>query len=320
MKMHRILILLLLGLLPMALPCAAEEADAETDADKSLRIASYNINYGNMNLPAVVAAIRQADADIVALQETNRKSEQYLRKHLRKLYPKMYFRHARRAGGFAFLAKAPLQNVRYLPRSKGWFGAYLATARLGEQDIQLVNVHLQPTCPEPGEGMVSYLRRWKQDQAIRREEAKHLYEQLPEETPAVVLGDFNSVPGNSVAKFLAAREFIDSYEAVTPAEKREHTWHWTTKAMTWAFRLDYLYHTAELTTQACRIVRSEGSDHDLLVSTLAWTPTTAETLAPTAATQPGEPEAAAEETPPAVPSPAKAVADETQQADLPAEG
>ncbi len=324
MNTHRILITILAGLLPVALACAAEEAKPppapQTEADTQLRIASYNINYGNANLRAVVEAIRQADADIVALQETNRKSEQYLRKHLRKRYPKMYFRHAKRAGGFAFLAKTPLQNVRYLPRSKGWFGAYLATARLNGKEIQLVNVHLQPTCPEPGESILGYLRRWQREQKNRRAEAEHLYRHLPAETPAMILGDFNSLPGSNVAKFLAEKHFIDSYEAVTPAEKREHTWQWSTKAATWAFRLDYLYHTPELTTQDCEIVRSKGSDHDLVVATMKWTPPQADAPPATAAPQPAEPDPAAEDNPPTRTPPAKATAENTPRPEPPTKG
>lgn len=101
---------------------------------------------------------------------------------------------------------------------------------------------------------------------------ERLVETLPDDTPSIVLGDFNSLPASNVAKLLAGQEFIDSYEAVTPAAQREHTWQWQTRAATWAFRLDYLYHDPALRTHACEIVRSDGSDHDLLVSTLSWAP------------------------------------------------
>ena len=41
----------------------------------SLNIATYNINYGNVNLPLVAETILRSRADVVALQETNEESE-----------------------------------------------------------------------------------------------------------------------------------------------------------------------------------------------------------------------------------------------------
>jgi endonuclease/exonuclease/phosphatase (EEP) superfamily protein YafD len=220
----------------------------------------------------VVAAIRQGNADVIALQETNRESEGYLRRKLRAIYPHMTFRHSRRAGGFAFLSKVPLQNVTYMARSEGWYGTYLATVTLGGRKLRLANVHLLPTVPERGETMLDFLGRWRRDQKVRREEVESILDRIKSKLPLVLLGDFNSLPASSVADATKAARLIDSYEAVTPATEREHTWHWRLGGTTWYFRLDYIYHVAALTTKACRIVRGKGSDHELVVSTFAWTP------------------------------------------------
>lgn len=132
-----------LAVLTLAALGAASQADTpEPAAPKKLRVASYNINYGNANLKAVVEAIKKADADVVALQETNRTSERYLRKHLRKHYRHMHFEHAKRAGGFAFLSRFRLEKVRHLPRTVGWFGTYVATVKFEGRDVHLANVHL----------------------------------------------------------------------------------------------------------------------------------------------------------------------------------
>jgi endonuclease/exonuclease/phosphatase family metal-dependent hydrolase len=295
-----LMLLTVLAVLPAGAICAEDAATGEASA---FRIASYNINYGNPNLRGVVAAIRKADADVVALQETNRTSERYLRRHLRKLYPHIRFEHKQRAGGFAFLSKVPLRSVRYLPPSKGWFGTYVATVELAGCDVLLANVHLQPTVPREGEGMVAFLARWTREQGIRRAEAAHILETLDGKTPLVLLGDFNSLPSSNVATYVKARRLTDSYEAATPPEKREHTWHWELDGMDWSFRLDYIYHAADLVTRTCEIVRGNGSDHDLLVSTLVWAAadvaeTDAETTATTRSTDAETPEAPTASDPP----------------------
>jgi len=56
-----------------------------------IRIATYNINWGNPNLDAVVATIRDSKADIVCLQETSQRAETFLRHRLATEYPHMRF-------------------------------------------------------------------------------------------------------------------------------------------------------------------------------------------------------------------------------------
>jgi len=57
-----------------------ESATAQTTAvePSRIRIATYNINWGNPNLEAVVATIRDSKADSVCLQETSQRAEAFL--------------------------------------------------------------------------------------------------------------------------------------------------------------------------------------------------------------------------------------------------
>src|SRR5436190_12997690 len=57
----------------------------------SLRVATYNINWGNLHLDEVARAIRESDADVVALQETNPQSEAWLRRQFADVYPHLAF-------------------------------------------------------------------------------------------------------------------------------------------------------------------------------------------------------------------------------------
>ena len=71
----------------MVLAVSAARAQAPPPADADFAVATYNINYGNADIEGVVRSIRASGADLVALQETNRQSEVYLRKELAKSYP-----------------------------------------------------------------------------------------------------------------------------------------------------------------------------------------------------------------------------------------
>ena len=57
-----------------------------TKPNVKFTVATYNINYGNVDLKKIARIIRKADADLVCLQETNRQSEKHLRRALRRKY------------------------------------------------------------------------------------------------------------------------------------------------------------------------------------------------------------------------------------------
>ncbi|MCR4412766.1 MAG: endonuclease/exonuclease/phosphatase family protein, partial [Thermoguttaceae bacterium] len=73
-------------------------------------VATYNINWGNMDLRKMAATVDKADADLVLLQETTPPSEAWLRRQFRDRYPDIRFRgdkgqyHAER---FGILSKSP---------------------------------------------------------------------------------------------------------------------------------------------------------------------------------------------------------------------
>ena len=51
---------------------------AEPAAQQTLTVATFNINWGNPDLPGVANVISRSQADLVALQETNDRSARYL--------------------------------------------------------------------------------------------------------------------------------------------------------------------------------------------------------------------------------------------------
>ena len=235
-------------------------------------VASYNINYGNVNLPKVVETISQSKADLVCLQETNRQSELYLRRRLGRTYRHMTFRHSLGAGGFGFLSKSPVRKRRYLPRRHGVFGTWIAEVKLGGREVQIANVHLLPTIPRRGQNAKQLLKLFVKTEGIRRREIAHIHSKLRPNVPTILAGDINSIPGLPVTRYLAARGMIDSFRSAAPKEANGFTWHWPWRGIELRQRFDYIFHTADVKTCASEVIRSEASDHYLLVSTLTWAP------------------------------------------------
>jgi endonuclease/exonuclease/phosphatase family metal-dependent hydrolase len=121
---------------------------------------------------------------------------------------------------------------------------------------------------------ISIPARRKSAQLIRKQ-----LEELAKGAPAIVMGDFNtpedSAPFRAIVAEVPApgRPLLDSYRAVhrerTPEESTFNHWTGTTKGS----RIDFILHTAELTSAAAEIVRTgyDGrwpSDHYPVTATL----------------------------------------------------
>jgi endonuclease/exonuclease/phosphatase family metal-dependent hydrolase len=233
-------------------------------------IAAYNINGLNKDLPAVTATIVKADADVVCLQEVNREAARHFRAHLRGRYGYMDFRHASRLSGLGFLSKVPLRNVRHLRARHGFHDAWIVRAELGGRDVQLAAVHLQPTLPRPGDGLEQIAVRLAEMEKTRAREIRDVVAALSRRLPAIILGDLNSTTEMYAPGYLQERGFVDSFASVTDEPDRHPTWHGTFGYFQAAYRIDYIFHSPDFHTTGSRVIRSDGSDHFLLVSSLAW--------------------------------------------------
>ena len=88
-----------------------------------IRVATYNINYGNRQLNAVAEAIRRADADVVCLQETNVESENYLRQEFSNTYSYIRFQGdvSNRPAGWLRTIVSTANHSRDLDSSGPWY-------------------------------------------------------------------------------------------------------------------------------------------------------------------------------------------------------
>jgi endonuclease/exonuclease/phosphatase family metal-dependent hydrolase len=240
--------------------------------DDVFSVATYNINYGNPDLREVASVIRHANADVVALQETNRESERYLRRALGRLYRHMRFHTAGAAGGFGFLSKVPLSKPTYhKPTRDGYFGWYQVGVRLQGYDTLLTSIHLTPNLPGRDDSMVSFLLGCLKQEQVRLAEAKQIVATLSPDRPNLILGDCNSLPGMAAAKWFRKQGFADTYRQANAAGSNTPTWQWEVKGRMWQFRIDYIFASPLLaTTLRTWIDPRHPSDHRLYLTYMRW--------------------------------------------------
>lgn len=255
-------------LLVLASPASANEA--------VVRMATYNVNYGNPALDRVIAALEDADADIVALQEINAESERALRDAFEDRYPHMVFHPDRWAGGYGFMSRYPLDEVQLLEPTEGPFGTYLADVAVGGLTLRLANVHLQPNVPKRGEDTVDFIRRTLGLEQVRIAEVDDILEAMRSDDDAVriVIGDLNTFRGMGTLRHLEASGFRDVFADVLDDLTDLRTWQWTLNGHTWRFRLDYVFVEGDAlpATEVRIIEETRASDHFPVVVTLALTP------------------------------------------------
>ena len=258
--MEKIALLLILSFLP--------PADAEA---RSLRVATYNLNWGNRRGDQVIDAIDTADADIVCFQETTPQSERFLKKHLAVRYPYFYARgHNRKyaAERFAFASNIKLAAVTFHPPEHGLFGFYAATFEYGGDNVRIVNVHLEPFYMTRGGGIAAAMAALSRTEEVHSKEIDVIVSAIDASQPTIVAGDFNSPSQFNAPKRLRKIGLLDSFASVNADAEAHPTWQWPTKPLPLTLRIDYIFCTPHFRTVESKVIRREGSDHYLVVSEL----------------------------------------------------
>jgi len=248
--------LLLLGCLAMGAGCTSLRLPDFAPASPRLRVITYNINWGAADREAVVTYLREADADIVCLQETHPQWEALLKSRLAQVYPHSRFITAGGAGGIAIMAKSPLHDVRVLPAEAGWFPALSARVDTAIGRVHVLNVHLRPPLSERGSATPSALY---QSPKIHRAELEAFLDAMDPAAPLLVAGDFNEDEDDGGAGQLVAKGFVD---ALSSFDRRTRTWEWpVASGITLRRRYDHIMSNAPLRCTGARVDDVTASDH-----------------------------------------------------------
>lgn len=245
---------------------------AEPEPAGEFTVATYNVLYANPDLPKLVTTIKATQADLVALQETNARSERFLRRHLETEYPHQQFHGGKGSDGFGFLSKTPLRNLRSLDPLPGGRGAWIADVTLGGTNVQVASVHLATPDSRSIRSLADAMAVLQAVEGTHTRETARLYEALSPQTPAIVLGDFNSLSFFHAPRFLIEQGWVDSFASVTENADQHGTWRCRAGKNEWKLRIDFIFHSRDLRTLESRILPGGASDHYPVVSRLRRQP------------------------------------------------
>ncbi len=229
-------------------------ADARTQAAdaRPVRIAAFNVNIANEDIPGIAAYLETVAADVVVLEESPANADR-----LAALLPRLphrYFAEEEGAWGVVILSRWPLIAPRPAMSGDIPFGAR-ADVDLGDRAFRLYGVHLHwPLVPDTARIRNQQLR------ALGRELAGCAH-------ACVVVGDFNVSPWSShfrdvlktpgVRDCAAGRGLLNTWSASLPAPLR--------------IRIDQCLIAGAAGVADVRVGENVGSDHfatinDLLIA------------------------------------------------------
>jgi len=243
--------------LGFVLGCAPEARDIdEPEPGVELSLISYNVNFGLAGDPSTLAAIVDADADIVVLQETTPEWEQALREATSSAgrWPHASFHHCCGAGGLALLSRWPISTFEVLEPPAdvdAWFPAARAIIVTPGGRVELLDVHLRPPVASAGQGWLGALSSTPKVRAV---EIEHHLARLAEDLPTIVAGDFNEGDGGKALRRLAAVGFVD---VLADLGERGPTWRWGGLRA----RLDHVLIDGQIEALAGEVLDVGRSDH-----------------------------------------------------------
>jgi vancomycin resistance protein VanJ len=221
---------------------------SESTAGKTpLSLLSYNLKKDNRTPDAAIGIIRQADADIVALQELTPLLAAAFESQLSDLYPYRAFHPHEGYAGQGILSRYPIDEDSY------WrirLGHQRAVINLGSTSITLYNTH-------PGHPFVR--EKGFFDSTARTNEINDLLARLGQESnPVLIAGDFNMTDLTGDYSLVAAH-YGDSYREVGMG--LGFTFPDFGQPILLA-RLDYVFHSLDFQAIEARVwPTSGGSDH-----------------------------------------------------------
>lgn len=246
--------------------CVESSVAPQTITPSALRLMTYNLNYGNPRPETSIAAIENANADLVLLQEITAEWRDRLQKRFTTQYPHQVYRiDGRASGGLAVLSKLPLRDEQLwnAPAGTGaWFPAQRFQIDLAMGPVQVLNVHLRPAL-ESG----SWIKGFFTTPPIRRAEIAAHWKRMDGKLPTIVAGDFNEDPDGLALEFLKGQG-LARIPTTGPT-----TWHYevTSKVGTTdmlKMDIDHVVVDGRFVAKDAQVIDAGASDHRPVIVTL----------------------------------------------------
>lgn len=244
-------------------------------ASDSLKVMTFNMLAFSPDASAAVSVIREEDADIVFLQETNVAAADLLEKE-KAVYPYQLHYPSNIPLGTSIVSKYPFTQINATLQSK-WIGKpILLEVDWNGKKITVVDFHMIPT-PLPA---IANPKIFSQISDTRKDEVNHLIQFLQVHPgPAILAGDMNDVFLNDPYLMLVNSGLQDVWAEAgfglghtfpgnkSPGTSRVHVGDYYIPE--WLVRIDYIFGTPEWDVISAHIAKTDGySDHRGVVAIL----------------------------------------------------
>jgi len=230
----------------------------QSNSPQSLLVMTYNIRAADYGLKKIIATLKEADADIIALQEVDK----LVRRTGRKDQPKIikdnlgmncvfrkHFSYQGGEFGLALLSRFKIDNIERVRVRRSNLILLKARVHTPELPVDVIVVHFHPTNP------IDKASTKKENNDARLREAKRAIEiATTHDTPFLILGDFNASSG-SPAYGLFSEKFQDCCKV------GGGLWDKTWPAKFPVTRIDYIWASRHFKIIRCRTLGSRASDH-----------------------------------------------------------
>lgn len=267
------------ALLPAIAFVAATNVDTvvATTAEEPIRFMSYNLHSafnteGNLDVEAIARVIEDTEADVIGFQEMSRGRLINANTDLITLLQlRLGFEHVAFFGtadpvwGNAVFSRYPISKFAtdYLPLvgtplRRGYLGA---AVEVGDKGVVVISTHLQHVNDstvhddDPEADLLP----------VHTEQIKAILDNWAGQTPAVLMGDFNARPDWAQIDQITGAGWIDSWTEAGLGEG------FTSNAADPRYRIDYIFHTADMTAVDAGVIQSTASDHFPVVADLSFT-------------------------------------------------
>ncbi|MGH3713490.1 MAG: endonuclease/exonuclease/phosphatase family protein [Micromonosporaceae bacterium] len=247
----------------LMLVTAPAPAEPPKDLGDSFRMVSWNLHYfrnadGMIDPDAVATAIEQQKPDVVMLQEVGRgwpiggglDGAEWLSRRL--AMPYVYAPAADEQFGNLILSRIRIVKTGYgdLPQGNSPMDRSYASATVelpNGRTVRLIDVHLANR---------------EQDTAARQAQVAALLKGWDGDTPSVIAGDFNAVPGSAELQPVTAAGFVSAQDTTG------HSGLPTAPTDRPAFRIDWIFGTPDVSFEKFERPGVTASDHFPLAVTV----------------------------------------------------
>ena len=236
-----------------------------------LRIMSFNIDGSETNITdraeRIVEIINKKNPDVIFIAEFYESDLNVLDTLLSKS-----FSYSTCTGGYShyFYSKCPLGSMTKLISSGNGSGVFKCKAAIYNDSITLYGCHLAsnnytenkeyitPDSIKSHEDLKTYIKDIERAYLLRDYEASALVHDMSQDSPILLMGDFNDVGGSKAVRTLECSGFRDAWW-------KGGLGYGATIHKPLPYRIDHIMYSEQFKLQKIEIVSSEGlSDHDAL--------------------------------------------------------